>query len=126
MFVIFIFVFEKCRSSFSWGLPFGPFWSAKYLNFGGESCEIRILSCSIQETYKFRKVKKNRFYFFNRVENQIFLISWSNIQRGLIRFPWKLWFCCQLWACIFRSNHSQKFWKIALLKRALKNYRNEV
>ena len=30
---------------------FGSFWSAKYLNFGGESCEIRILSCSIEETH---------------------------------------------------------------------------
>ena len=30
--------------------PYGPFWSTKYLNFGGESCEIRILSHSIQET----------------------------------------------------------------------------
>ena len=32
-------------------LPFGPFWSAKYLSFAGESCEIRISSHSIQETY---------------------------------------------------------------------------
>ena len=49
-----------------------PFWSI-YLNFGGECCEIRILSRSIQETYTFRKVQN----FFNRVENQICLIAWS-------------------------------------------------
>ena len=77
LFAVFIFVFEKCKNLFSWGTPFGPFWSVKYLHFGGESCEIRILSCSIQETYTLRKVKKTRFYFFNRAENQICLISGS-------------------------------------------------
>ena len=30
--VIFIFVFEKFQNLFLWGLPFGQFWSAKYLN----------------------------------------------------------------------------------------------
>ena len=45
------------------GDPFGPFWSGKYLNFGDESCEIRSLSCSIQETYTLRKVKKLGFTF---------------------------------------------------------------
>ena len=45
------------------GVPLGPFWSAKYLNFGGESCEIRILPCSVQETYTSRKVKKTGFTF---------------------------------------------------------------
>ena len=32
-------------------LTLGPFRSAKYLNFGGEICHIRISSRSIQETY---------------------------------------------------------------------------
>ena len=32
--VTFIFIFENCRNSFSCGLPFGPLWSVKYLNFG--------------------------------------------------------------------------------------------
>ena len=52
LFEAFIFVFDKCQNSFSWGTPFGPCWSAKYLNFGGESCKIRILSRSIQEISK--------------------------------------------------------------------------
>ena len=34
LFVIFIFVFESSRNSFSCGPPFSPFWSVKYLNFG--------------------------------------------------------------------------------------------
>ena len=51
------------------GSPFGPFWSAKYLNFGGESCETRILSRSIQETYTSRNVKNNL--------NNLRAISWS-------------------------------------------------
>ena len=37
------------------GFSFRPFWSAKYLNFGGVNCEIRILSRSIQETCTLRK-----------------------------------------------------------------------
>ena len=45
------------------GVPLGPFWSAKYLNFGGESCEIRILSRSIQEAYILRKVKNQVLLF---------------------------------------------------------------
>ena len=49
--------------------PFGPFWSTKYPNFGGESCEIRILSCSIQETYTLRKMK-NQVHFFYQIENK--------------------------------------------------------
>ena len=58
------------------GSSFRPLWSAKYLNFGGVSCETRILSRWIQETYTLRKIK-TRFYFFFQVENQISLISWS-------------------------------------------------
>ena len=48
------------------GSPFGPFWSANYLNFGVESCEIRTLSYSIWETYTLKEVK-----------NQILLCQWS-------------------------------------------------
>ena len=42
-----------------------PFWSTKYLNFGGESCEIRILPRSIQETYILRKVKNQVLLFLS-------------------------------------------------------------
>ena len=40
----------------------------KNLNFGGESCKIRILSRSIQETYTLRKLKKQVL---------LFLLSWE-------------------------------------------------
>ena len=73
---IFIFVFENCQNSFSWGPPFVHSGLQNNLNFGGVSCETRILSRWIQETYTLRKIK-TRFYFFFRVENQISLISWS-------------------------------------------------
>ena len=33
----------------------------RYLNYGDESCEVTILSRSIQETYTLRKVKKTGF-----------------------------------------------------------------
>ena len=68
------------------GSSFRPFWSAKYLNFGGVSCEIRILSRLVQETYTLRKVK-TRFYFFFWVEKQICLISWST-------FAWSRMLVC--------------------------------
>ena len=48
--------------------PFVPFWSEKYLNFGGESCEIGILSRSIQETYTMRKVKNQVLLFLSSLE----------------------------------------------------------
>ena len=57
---------------FIWKLPklifmgsscFRTFWSPKYLNFEGLNCEIRILSCFIQETYTLRKVQ-NQFLLF--------------------------------------------------------------
>ena len=34
LFVTFIFIFENGQDSFSYGLPFGLFWSLKCLNFG--------------------------------------------------------------------------------------------
>ena len=45
------------------GSPLGLFWSIKYLNFGGESCEDRILSRSIPKTYTLRKVKNQVLLF---------------------------------------------------------------
>ena len=63
-----IFAFENCQNPFSWGSPFGQFWSAKYLNVGSESCKITILPRSIQETYTLRKVN-------NQVS--LFLLSWE-------------------------------------------------
>ena len=57
---------------FIWKLPklifmgsscFRTFCSPKYLNFEGLDCEIRILSCFIQETYTLRKVQ-NQFLLF--------------------------------------------------------------
>ena len=50
------------------GSPLGPFWPAKYLNFGGENCEIRILSRSIQETCTLRKVKNQVLLFLSSWE----------------------------------------------------------
>ena len=41
----------KCQNSFSWSSPFVPFRSEKYRNFGGISCEIRILTRLTQETH---------------------------------------------------------------------------
>ena len=85
-----------CDIHFSvWELPKLPLCSAKYLSFGGVSFEIRTLSRSIQETYTFRKVKKNTCYFFFRVENQIRLISWSTFSCSImlfcIRFKLRFW-----------------------------------
>ena len=70
----------KCQNSFSWGPSFGIFWSAKYLKFGDESCEIRILSCSIHETYTLRKVKKQVLL---SVELRIKFV-WSHGLAGLL------------------------------------------
>ena len=67
------------------GPPFGSFWPGKYLNFGGESCE----------TYTLRKVKKNRFYLFYRVENKLLnfqgilmVYKFSLISRKILTFLW--------------------------------------
>ena len=45
------------------GSSFCPFWPAKYLNFGGVSCETRILPRSIQKTYTLSKVKNQVLFF---------------------------------------------------------------
>ena len=62
------FCISKLSKLIFMGSSFHLFWSANYLNFGGVSCEIRILSRSIQETYTLRKVK-------NQV--LLFLLSWE-------------------------------------------------
>ena len=57
------------------GLPFGPFWSAKYLNLKVKA--VRSEFCPVWFRKHKNQRKKSRFYFFNRVENQNWLISWS-------------------------------------------------
>ena len=74
--MIIIFVFENCHNLFSWVPPFGSFWSAKYLNFGGESCEIKTLPSLIQETFTLNKIKKVLFFMELRTK-----FTWSH---GLI------------------------------------------
>ena len=73
--MILIFVFENCQNLFSWSLPFGPFWSAKYqvLEVKAERSEF----CPV----RFRKQtlgKANKQVFW-WVENQFCQISWSEI-----------------------------------------------
>ena len=73
------------------GSPFGPFWSAKHLNFRGESCEIRILSCSIQKTYTMKELKNQVLLLLSNWEFQNFqgdlmwvnkeLITWSRLPK---------------------------------------------
>ena len=74
--VIFIFVFENCQNSFSWGPPFGSFWSAKYQNFGGESCEIRMFPLDSGNIH-IEKSKKPGFFYW--VENKF-----QNFQSNLM------------------------------------------
>ena len=69
------------------GDPFGPFWSAKYLKFGAKSCEIKILSPLIQETYTLHKVKKTSFTFSIKLR---IIFVWSH---GLYLFSVYLNFC---------------------------------
>ena len=65
-------------SKFIFMLP--PFWS-----FGGQNCEIRILSYSVQETYTFRKVKNQVLLFLLNWE-WISQFSWFNKVLGFY-FP---------------------------------------
>ena len=76
-------------SKFSFmGPSFRPFRSAKYLNFGGVSCEIRILSRLFPVAYTLRKVK-------NQV--LLFLSSWEpNLSDLMVYF-------CQLQNAILHS-----------------------
>ena len=50
------------------GFSFRPFWSVKCLNFGGGSCELRILSRLIQRKYTLRTVKKQVLLFLSSWE----------------------------------------------------------
>ena len=69
------------------GSSFRPFWHAKYLNYGCVSCEIRILSRLIQETYSLRKVK-------NQV--LLFLSSWKPDLSDLI----SIFACSRMLFCV--------------------------
>ena len=73
------------------GSSFHPFWSAKYLNFGGVSCEIRILTHSTQETYTLRKVKNQVLLFLFSWEPNL-SVSWSTCSRMLFCLGLKLRF----------------------------------
>ena len=57
------FIWKLSKLIFMGSSCFRTFWSPKYLNFEGLDCEIRILSCFIQETYTLRKVQ-NQFLLF--------------------------------------------------------------
>ena len=60
LFVTFIFIFGNSQNSFSCGVPFGQFWSVKYLNFGQK--------LPVQPTYhtflesRHPEVTKNLYY----------------------------------------------------------------
>ena len=70
LFVIFIFVFENCQNSFSWGPTLvRPFWSTKHLNFGGESSELGFCPFRFSK-HTYWGNWKTRFYFSHRVENK--------------------------------------------------------
>ena len=74
LFVIFIFVSENCQNSFSWGpcLVYSGLqntWILKVKAMTSEFCPLRFRKIHIKES------KKARFYFFYRVEKQIF---WSH------------------------------------------------
>ena len=69
LFVIFTFKIKlKLRKFIFVGTSFRLFQSAKYLNFGGVSCEIRNFPLLIQETYTLRKVKKQVLLFLSSWE----------------------------------------------------------
>ena len=62
------FLYLKIAKLHFMGSFFRPFWSAKYLNFGGVSWKIRILFRLIQETYTLRKVKNQVLIFYSSWE----------------------------------------------------------
>ena len=74
--MICIFVFEILPKFIFMGSAFRSCWSAKYVNFGGIGCDIRILSRLIQEAYTLRTVKNQVLLFLLRWEPN-FLISLS-------------------------------------------------
>ena len=100
------FCIEKLSTFIFMGSPFGSFWSAKYLNFGSKSCENRILSRSIQETYTLRKIVKRDFTVSIefRINSKIFsVISWSTSS--------------------FTENNAEKLRNLENLKSNLSKYR---
>ena len=87
------------------GSPFGPFWSAKYVKFGSESCQNRILSRSILKTHTLRKSVERDFTVSIefRINSKIFrVISWST--------------------CIFEENNAEKLRNLENLKSNLPKY----
>ena len=60
MFVTFIFLFENSQNLFWCGLPFGPFWPVKYLNFG-QNLSIRTTHHAFLERRQ-PEVTKNPYY----------------------------------------------------------------
>ena len=60
LFVTFIFIFGNSQNSFSCGVPFGPFWSVKYLNFG-QKLPIRTTHHTFLES-EHPEVTKNPYY----------------------------------------------------------------
>ena len=60
LFVTFIFVFENSQNSFSYGLPFDPFWPVKYLSFG-KKLSIRSIHHTFLESRQ-AEVTKNPYY----------------------------------------------------------------
>ena len=60
LFVTFIFIFGNSQNSFTFGPPFGPFWSVKYLNFG-QKLPIRTTHHTFLES-RHPEVTKNQYY----------------------------------------------------------------
>ena len=60
LFVTFIFIFGNSQNSFTFGPPFGPFWSVKYLNFG-QKLPIRTTHHTFLES-RHPEVTKNPYY----------------------------------------------------------------
>ena len=77
----------KLPKFISMGTYFRPFWSAKYANFRGVSYEIRILSCSIQETYTLWKVEKQVLLFISSREPNLsdLMVYFSLFQNDILR-----------------------------------------
>ena len=67
IFVIHFCTWKLSNFIFMWS-NFHLFWSAKYLNFGGGSRDIRILSHLIQGIYILRKVKNQVLFFLSSWE----------------------------------------------------------
>ena len=97
-------------------IPFGALLSAKYLNFGGENCEIKILSCSIQETYLLRKVKKQVLLFQSNWEPNLSDLMYYNGDVPLtVENVWYFWFPWVQSANMFFWEEKQN-WSIAFCK----------